>query len=101
MQDFITILFFITSIILFLINIKKKYKINEINKNIEIENEKLLKDKENIIKEINFLNEKRKEDNVYLQEIEKLTNNMSAAARSAFEKYEISLNNEYQTLEKE
>ena len=100
-KDFITIFFFITTIILFIILLCKKYKINEINKNIELENEKLLKNKDNIINEIKILNITKEEKNKDLQEIEKITNNMNAAAHKAFSEYCDSLDSEYKITEQE
>ena len=99
MQTFITIFFFITTIILFCIIIFKKQKINEINKEIEEENKKLEKDKEDIIKEINFLINKKEEKNNDLQQIEAMTINMNAAAREAFRQYTEVLNADYKSQE--
>lgn len=45
MQNFITVFFFITSIILFLILLFRKYKIEEVNNKIKEENEKLEREK--------------------------------------------------------
>ena len=45
MQNFITVFFFITSIILFLILLFRKYKIEEVNSKIKEENEKLEREK--------------------------------------------------------
>ena len=45
MQNFITVFFFITSIILFLILLFRKYKIEEVNNKIREENEKLEREK--------------------------------------------------------
>ena len=101
MQNFITILFFITTCILFYLYIFKKHKIDNINKEIQQENEKLLKDKDNIINEIKFLNEKKDEKNNDLREIEKITSNVNAAAHDAFSQYCDALDQEYRNIEKE
>ena len=99
MKDFITILLFIISVVLFCILLFKKFKINEINKNIEIENEKLLKDKEIIINEIKILNKTKEEKQIDLDKINEITSNMNAAAHDAFTQYQDSLNAEYENAE--
>lgn len=101
MQDFITILLGIMCCILFCIVIFKKYQVDEINKNIIDENEKLQKDKESIINEIKILNNSKEEKNIDLQKIEEITNNMNAAAQNAFTQYCESLDKQYFNTEKE
>ena len=101
MKDFIIILIFIISIIFFISAFLKQTKTDEINKEIEEENKKLLNDKENIIKEIKFLNEKKEEKNKDLEKLEKITNDLDAAARQAFDTYCDALDKEYDTTEEE
>lgn len=101
MPEFIMILLFIASVIFFITAYTKKEKTNKINKEIEEENEKLLKDKESIINEIKFLNEKKQEKNNDLREIEKITSNVNAAAHDAFSQYCDALDQEYRNIEKE
>lgn len=101
MPEFIIILLFICSVILFIIGITKVKETNDFNNKIKEENEKLLKDKEDIIKEINFLNDKKEEKNKDLAEIEKITSNMNAAAHAAFSQYCDSLDAEYKNAEHE
>jgi len=91
----------IIGIILCIIGYKKIQNTNEINKKIEEENKKLLKDKEDTEKEIKFLIDKKEETKKDLAEIEKITSNMNAAAHAAFAQYCESLEAEYKDAEKE
>lgn len=97
----IIILLFIISIIFLIIAYNKETKTNEINKQIEQENQKLLKDKESIINEIKFLNDKKEEKNEDLKKLESITLNMNAAAHEAFTQYCDSLESEYRDTERE
>lgn len=97
----IIILLFIISIIFLIIAYNKETKTNEINKQIKQENQKLLKDKESIINEIKFLNDKKEEKNEDLKKLENITLNMNAAAHEAFTQYCDSLESEYRDIERE
>jgi len=101
MPTFIIILLFTCSVIFFITAYQKTTKTNEINKQIEEENKKLLKDKEDTVNELKFLNEKKEEIKKDLAEIEKITNNMNAAARNAFSQFCEALDAEYINVEKE
>lgn len=101
MKEFIIILLFIFSLIFFIKAYKRNVEIDDITNKIKEENEKLLKDKESIINEIKFLNEKKEEKNKDLEQLESVTNNLDAAARQAFSEYCDSLNKEYYTTEAE
>ena len=101
MQDFITILFFITTCILFCILLFKKQKINEINNNIQEENKKLEIDKQIKIAEIKNFDHQIEEKKIALKAVEDITNNMNAAAHAAYDQYHDSLNKEYYLTESE
>ena len=101
MKDFIIILLFICSIIFFITAYTKTQKTNENNKKIEEENKKLLKDKESIINDIKFLDEKKEEKHKDLEQIEKLTGNMNTAAHDAFTQYCETLEAEYENIERD
>ena len=101
MQDFITILFFIISCILFILLIFKKNKIDTINTVIQEKNKKLEID--NIIKtkEAEGLDNEIQKKQLALHAIEDLTKNMNAAAHEAFSQYHDSLDQEYKNIEYE
>ena len=101
MKDFITFFFCFTSIILFIILIFKKNKIDTINKEIEDENKKLELEKDLLEKQIKSLDIEKDKRHKDLSELEKITNNMDNSAREAFDKYCDLLNSEYFTTEKE
>jgi hypothetical protein len=100
MKTFIILLFFI-SIIFFIFAYTKDVKTNEINKQIEEENKKLLKDKENIEEYIKNLENKQKEEKEKLRDIKEITKDMNAAARAAFTEYSDALEQQYLDSEKE
>lgn len=101
MPTFIIILLFLCSVIFFIYGYKKQKETDDYNNKIKEEKEKLLKDKESIINEINFLNNKKEETNKDLKEIETITRNINAAAHEAFTQYSESLDQEYTNTEQE
>ena len=94
-------LFLIIGIILCFIAYNKKEKTNNINKEIEEENKKLLNDKDKITNEIKILNLQKEEKQVDLDKINNLTKDMNAAARAAFTEFQNALNAEYDNTERE
>lgn len=87
--------------ILLIIDIIKKHKYKQIDKEIQAENEKLLKDKETIINEIKNLDKTKEEKNQILREVENTISNMNAAAHDAFSQYGDTLDKEYEKTEQE
>ena len=101
MQDFITIFLGIMCCILFVILIFKKWKIYEINKDIEDYNEKLRRERDLITEDIHTLNNSKLEKNKELEKITDITKDINAAAYDAFTQYCESLDKQYFNTEKE
>ena len=101
MQDFITIFLGIMCCILFIILIFKKWKIYEINKDIENYNENLRKERDSITEDIDILNNSKLEKSKELEKITDITKDINAAAYDAFTQYCKSLDKQYFNTEKE
>ena len=100
-MDILILLFFIICCILLVISLLKKQKIEKINYEIQEENKKLYKEKEDTEKEIKFLKEKEEEENNRLKQIKDMTKDMDNAARQAFLDYAQSLDESYNQKEKD
>ena len=101
MQDFITIFLGIMCCILFVILIFKKWKIYEINKDIEDYNENLRRERDLITEDIHTLNNSKLEKSKELEKITDITKDINAAAYDAFTQYCESLDKQYFNTEKE
>jgi len=101
MTSILLIILFIIAIIVFTLNYLKKEKIDEINQQVKDENEKLLKNKELIEKEIKILQKKEEEIYTKLEKVKEMTEDMNAAARGAFGEYSDSLDENYRMKEEE
>lgn len=101
MKDFITIFLGIMCCILFIILLFKKWKIYEINKDIENYNENLRKERDFIIEDIHTLNNSKLEKSKELEKLTDITKDINAAAYDAFEQYCESLDTDYQLAENE
>lgn len=101
MQDFITIFLGIMCCILFVILIFKKWKIYEVNKDIEDYNENLRRERDLITEDIHTLNNSKLEKSKELEKITDITKDINAAAYDAFTQYCESLDKQYFNTEKE
>lgn len=100
-MEFFILLFFIICCILLIINILKKHKYLEIDKEIIEKNKILFNNKEILEKEIKFLNETKENKQIDLDRLNNIIQNMNAAARESFAEYCDSLDQEYKNIEKE
>jgi len=101
MQDVITIFLGIMCCILFVILIFKKWKIYEVNKDIEDYNENLRRERDLITEDIHTLNNSKLEKSKELEKITDITKDINAAAYDAFTQYCESLDKQYFNTEKE
>ncbi len=101
MQDFITIFLGIMCCILFVILVFKKWKIYEVNKDIEDYNENLRRERDLITEDIHTLNNSKLEKSKELEKITDITKDINAAAYDAFTQYCESLDKQYFNTEKE
>lgn len=101
MQDFITIFLGIMCCILFIILLFKKWKIYEVNKDIENYNENLRKERDFIIEDIHTLNNSKLEKSKELEKLTDITKDINAAAYDAFSQYCESLDTKYKLTEEE
>lgn len=101
MQDFITIFLGIMCCILFVILVFKKWKIYEVNKDIENYNKNLRRERDLITEDIHTLNNSKLEKSKELEKITDITKDINAAAYDAFTQYCESLDTNYKLTEEE